>query len=103
LRLTLSASVPALTGPNGSNKRWRLPFRYKGSRTEGTALAFVQSAVIDNTTGATRLSCTVSSPRKHCSAASGSGSAAAGDKIEVKVTATGPSGNNKGWQMTFRY
>jgi hypothetical protein len=28
---------------------------------------------------------------------------AAGDKIEVKVTANGPSGNNKQWQVTFRY
>ena len=25
------------------------------------------------------------------------------DNIEVKVTATGPSGNNKSWRVRFRY
>ena len=61
-------------------------------------------AVIDNTTGAPLISCTVNSTTvSHCASASGSGSAAAGDNIEVKVTATGPSGNNKSWRVRFRY
>jgi hypothetical protein len=61
-------------------------------------------AVIDNTTATTLLSCTVTSaPPKGCSNTSGSGSAAAGDNIEVKLTATGSSGNLKPWRVTFRY
>jgi hypothetical protein len=61
-------------------------------------------AVIDNTTGATLLSCTVNSTTKSsCSDASGSGAAAAGDNIEVKLTATGASGNSKLWRVTFRF
>jgi hypothetical protein len=61
-------------------------------------------AVIDNTTGATLLSCTVTKTSKgSCSNASGSGSAAAGENIEVKLTATGRSGNNKQWRVRFRY
>jgi hypothetical protein len=61
-------------------------------------------AVIDNTTGATLLSCTVNSTTKSsCSNSSGSGSAAAGDNIEVKLTATGTSGNSKLWRVTFRF
>jgi hypothetical protein len=60
--------------------------------------------VIDNTTGATLLSCTVDSTNKnHCSNTSGSGSAAPGENIEVKVKATGPSGKNKQWRVRFRY
>jgi hypothetical protein len=68
----------------------------------GTDTALV--AVIDNTTGATLLSCTVTSSSPHgCSNASGSGSAAAGDNIEVKLTATGVSGKEKLWRVTFRF
>ena len=68
----------------------------------GTDTAVV--AVIDNTTGATLLSCTVnSSTVNHCSATTGSGSAGPGDNIEVKVTANGASGNNKAWRVRFRY
>jgi hypothetical protein len=60
----------------------------------------VTVAVIDNTTGATLLSCTVNSTNKNsCSNSSGSGSAAAGDNIEVKLTASGPSGNNMLWRV----
>jgi hypothetical protein len=61
-------------------------------------------AVIDNTTGATLLTCTVNSTNKDsCSNPSGSGVAAAGDNIEVKITANGPSGNQMLWRVTFRY
>jgi hypothetical protein len=64
----------------------------------------VTVAVIDSTTGATLLSCTVNSTtRSSCSNATGSGSAAAGDNIEVKITATGASGNNAPWRVAFRY
>ncbi len=61
-------------------------------------------AVIDNSTGATLLTCTVNSTTvNHCSNTTESGSAVAGENIEVKVTATGPSGNNKPWRVRFRY
>jgi len=61
-------------------------------------------SVIDNTTGATLLSCTVNSTTKNdCENAEVGGSAAAGANIEVKVTATGTSGNSKAWRVRFRY
>jgi hypothetical protein len=60
--------------------------------------------VIDNASGATLIECTVnSSTVNDCSAASGSGAAAAGDNLEVKVVASGPSGDKKGWRVRFRY
>jgi hypothetical protein len=61
-------------------------------------------AVIDNTTGATLLTCTVNSTGKNsCSNNGSSGSVAGGDNIEVKLTATGSSGNYKQWRVRFRY
>jgi hypothetical protein len=61
-------------------------------------------AVIDNTTGATLLSCTVTPTSNHsCSNASESGSAAPGENIEVKVTGSGSACNNKAWRVRFRY
>jgi hypothetical protein len=61
-------------------------------------------AVIDNTTAATLLSCTVNSTSKNtCSNTGSSGPVAAGDNIEVKLTATGPSGSEKQWRVRFRY
>jgi hypothetical protein len=63
-------------------------------------------AVIDSTTGATLISCTVNSTTvNHCSNITESGSAAAGENIEVKVTATpaNGSGNSKSWRVRFRY
>jgi hypothetical protein len=67
-------------------------------------------AVIDNTTGVTLLSCTASSTPPvlggaSCSNASGSGTAAAGDNIEVRLTAqqVGPGNNEKDWRVRFRY
>jgi len=75
---------------------------------EGTVTGIDKAlvAVIDNTTGATLLSCTVNSTTKNnCSNATGSGSTAAGDNLEVQVTAipTGGSVNNNRWRVTFRY
>jgi hypothetical protein len=61
-------------------------------------------AVIDNTTGTTLLSCTVNSTNtSNCSNSSESGAAAAGENIEVKLTATGASGTGKLWRVTFRF
>jgi hypothetical protein len=61
-------------------------------------------AVIDNTTGATLLSCTVTSSSPHsCSNSSEIASAGAGDNVEVEVTANGESGNKKAWRVTFRF
>jgi hypothetical protein len=61
-------------------------------------------AVIDNTTGATVLSCSLTSASpKGCSNASSTGSVAAGDNLEVKIMASGASGNGKMWRVRFRY
>jgi hypothetical protein len=73
-----------------------------GATLKGSDTVLV--AVIDNTTGATLLTCTVNSTDKHsCSNSSGSGPVAAGENVEVKVTATGASGNNAQWRVRFRY
>jgi len=65
--------------------------------------------VIDNTSGATLLSCMVTSTSKGvCSnAATATTAAAPGDRLEVQVTNTSPkkswSCNNKQWSVRFRY
>jgi hypothetical protein len=60
-------------------------------------------AVIDNTTGATLLSCTITSTSGDaCSNATGSGTAAAAQNIEVKVTSSGSNCNPAQWRVTFR-
>jgi hypothetical protein len=61
-------------------------------------------SVIDNTTGATLLSCRVTSASNHsCSNGGASGSASPGDNIEVKVTVIGTTSNNKQWLVRFSY
>ena len=61
-------------------------------------------AVVDNTTEKTLLSCEINATTKSiCSTTSESGTAAAGDNLEVRVTFTGGSGNNKHYRATFRY
>jgi hypothetical protein len=61
-------------------------------------------SVIDNTSGATLLSCTVASTSKGaCSNASGSGTAAPGDYVEVKLTGIGTRWCAGQWRVTFRY
>jgi hypothetical protein len=68
----------------------------------GTETATV--AVIDNTIGATLLSCTVTAGRSSCSNTKESGSAAPGENIEVKVTAPGSRCNDRAsWRVRFRY
>ena len=65
----------------------------------GTDTATVE--VIDITTPATLLLCTVSAGMNHCEDL-GSSSASAGDQIEVKVTDTGGSAI-QWWQVSFLY
>ena len=61
-------------------------------------------AVIDNGSGATLLSCTINvATKNYCSNPGTSPPVAAGNKVEVKVTANGGSGSNKQWQVAFRY
>jgi hypothetical protein len=61
-------------------------------------------SVIDNTTGLTLLSCTVTSSSNHsCSKSNETGSALPGENIEVKVTASGSKGNYMQWRVRFRY
>ena len=94
-----------LAGPTPANGA-AVTNLYADSNATVSGTDTVLVAVIDNTTGATKLSCTVNSTTKnHCSNSSGSGSVAAGDNIEVKVTATpsNGSGNNKSWRVRFRY
>ena len=65
--------------------------------------------VIDNTSGAAMLSCTVTSTSKGiCSnAATATKAAGPGDRLEVQVNNTSPrrswSCNNKAWSVRFRY
>jgi hypothetical protein len=72
-------------------------------KVTGTDTASV--AVIDNTSGATLLSCTVTSTNKNScfSKAGESGAAAPGDYIEVKVMTAGSSCANKQWRVMFRF
>jgi len=68
----------------------------------GTETATV--TVIDDTTGATLISCTVTAGKSSCSNSKESGSAAPGDNIEVKVTAAGSRCNDRAsWLVRFRY
>ena len=61
-------------------------------------------AVIDSTTGATLLSCTVTSTSNAAAQMpAGRVLQTPGNKVEVRVTATGFRGNNRQWQVTFRH
>jgi hypothetical protein len=66
--------------------------------------ASVLVSVIDNTTGATLLSCAVTTASNGgCSNSSGSGTAAPGDYVEVKISGNGPRWYFGQWRVTFRY
>ncbi len=68
----------------------------------GSATALV--AVIDNGTGVTLLSCMVNSTSRNiCSNTGASPPVAPGQRIEVKVAATGASAKNRPWLVSFRY
>ena len=75
--------------------------------TTSASLGSKESAlvsVIDNTTGVTLLSCTVTSASKGaCSNASESGTAAPGDYIEVKLTGIGSRWCPGQWRVMFRF
>jgi hypothetical protein len=61
-------------------------------------------SVIDNTTGKTLLSCTVTSTSNHtCSNSKESGTAAPGENIEVRVSSSGSNCNDKQWRVRIRY
>jgi hypothetical protein len=77
---------------------------YADTNATVTGTDTVLVAVIDNTTSTQLLSCTVNSTNvNHCGNGTGSGSAAAGDNIEVKLTISGESGTKKSWRVRFRY
>jgi hypothetical protein len=61
-------------------------------------------AVIDNTTGATLLTCTVTaSSNDSCGNATGSGTAAAYANLEVKITTNEILRLGMPWRVSFRY
>jgi hypothetical protein len=60
-------------------------------------------SVIDNTTGATLLSCTVTVSSKDSCSSLASNTAAAGSNIEVKITSSGVGCSDKAWRVRFRY
>ena len=72
-------------------------------KATGTDTASV--AVIDNTSGVTLLSCTVTSTNKSScfSKAGESGAAVPGDYIEVRVITSGSSCANRQWRVMFRF
>jgi hypothetical protein len=77
---------------------------YAETNATVTGTDTVLVSVIDNTTSKELLSCTVNSTNiNHCENGTGSGSAVAGDNIEVKLTISGESGNKKLWRVRFRY
>jgi hypothetical protein len=75
--------------------------------TTGATLGGKESvlvSVIDNSSGVTLLSCTVTSASKgSCSNASGSATAAPGDYLEVKLTGIGSRWCPGQWRVTFRF
>src|SRR5271166_5274291 len=92
----LSLAMPA-NGATASNL-----YAATSATVTGTDTAVVE--VIDNSTGTLLVSCTVNSTNKNsCTNSTTTGSAAAGSKLEVKLTITGASGESKDWEVTFRY
>jgi hypothetical protein len=97
------SAEPTLAGPMPADGA-TVTTLYADSNATVTGTDTVTVAVIDNTTGAELLSCIVNSTNiNHCENGIGSGSAAAGDNIEVKLTIHGTSGNGKSWRVRFRY
>jgi len=108
-----TAACPAATSGYSASKALSLAMPANGATVSNLAAntsATVAGAdtavveVIDNTTSAVLLSCTVSATTKnYCTNNATTGSAAARDKLEVKITANGTSGAGKDWEVTFRY
>jgi len=65
----------------------------------------VTVSVVDNSTGATMVSCQITEAQKtSCSNSSESGKASAGDWLEVKITIPSQNGGKNGdWLVTFRW
>jgi len=100
---TGSSASDLLAGPTPANGA-TVTNLYADTNTtlSGTETATV--AVIDNTTGLTLLSCTLTTGKSSCSNTKESGSAAPGENIEVKVTAPGSRCNDRAsWRVRFRY
>jgi hypothetical protein len=107
------AACPAQTGGYSASKLLSLGMPANGATVSnlyaatsatvsGSNTAVVE--VIDNSTGTVLLSCTVNSTNKNtCSTNGTAGAAEAGNKLEVRITTTGTSGNNQDWEVTFRY
>jgi hypothetical protein len=97
------SSSLALAGPTPANGA-TVTNLYADTNAAVSAGDVAEVEVIDNTTGAPLLSCTVNSTNKNnCSNASGSGSVLAGENIEVRLSAKGASAENKLWRVRFRY
>jgi hypothetical protein len=108
-----TGACPAVTSGYSASKLLSSPMPANGATVSNLAAntsATVSGGdtavveVIDNTTTTTLLTCTVNSTNKNnCTNSASTGSAAARDKLEVRITATGASGNEKFWEVTFRY
>lgn len=108
-----TAACPAQTSGDSASKLLSLAMPANGATVSnlyaatsatvsGSATALVE--VIDNTTGAKLITCTVNATTKdNCSNNSETGAAVAGNKLEVRITTRGTSGANKDWEVTFRY
>jgi hypothetical protein len=92
-----------LAGPTPANGA-TVTNLYADTNTTPSGTETATVAVIDDTTGATLLSCTVTAGKSSCSNSKESGSAAPGENIEVKVTAPGSRCNDRAsWRVRFRY
>ncbi len=97
------SSSNLLAGPTPANGA-TVTSLYADTNATLSSRESVLVSVIDNTTGTTLLSCTVTSTsNRSCATAKESGSAAPGQNIAVKVTGSGSSSNNKAWRVRFRY
>ena len=106
-----SAACPASTSAFSTNKALSLAMPANGATVsnlyaatsatvDGSDQATVE--VIDNTTGATLLSCEVNATNIHVCTNHGRMDVSAGDKLEVRVTTSGASARGA-WEVTFRY
>jgi hypothetical protein len=97
------SASPLLLGPTPGNGA-TVSELYVDSNATLTGTNTVLVSVIDNTTGASLLSCTVNSTNHSgCSNTTEAGAASAGDNLEVKLIINGTSGSLKQWRVSFRY
>jgi hypothetical protein len=108
-----TGACPAATGGYSASKLLSSPMPANGATVSNLAAntsATVSGGdtavveVIDNTTTTVLLTCTVNSTTKnYCTNDASTGTAAVREKLEVRITAVGTSGNEKFWEVTFRY